>query len=112
MSVTFDVDLEKKPTENSRRCAKMVRMKGVEPIRLAALDPKSSASASSATSACDYSASVFYHDRAGLSIRAFAHEHTAARIPFTSRIPYANPRRTSAVGRNSSYLSKIGISSG
>ena len=52
MSVTFDVDPEKKPTaKQSERCAKMVRMKGVEPIRLAALDPKSSASASSATSA-------------------------------------------------------------
>ena len=54
MSVTFDVDPEKKPTaKQSERCAKMVRMKGVEPIRLAALDPKSSASANSATSACE-----------------------------------------------------------
>lgn len=35
----------------SKNIFKMVRMKGVEPIRLAALDPKSSASANSATSA-------------------------------------------------------------
>ena len=35
----------------SKNIFKMVRMKGVEPIRLAAPDPKSGASASSATSA-------------------------------------------------------------
>ena len=35
----------------SKNIFKMVRMKGVEPIRLTALDPKSSASANSATSA-------------------------------------------------------------
>lgn len=31
----------------------MVRLKGLEPSRLATLDPKSSASTNSATSACD-----------------------------------------------------------
>ena len=36
----------------------MVRLKGLEPSRLATLDPKSSASTNSATSACDVGAKV------------------------------------------------------
>ena len=41
---------------------KMVRVKGVEPPRLAALDPKSSASANSATPAADKNIKLVCHE--------------------------------------------------
>ena len=40
----------------------MVRVKGVEPPRLAALDPKSSASANSATPAADKNIKLVCHE--------------------------------------------------
>ena len=48
------------PTELSRRVA--MRMEGLEPPRREALDPKSSASANSATSACSIYKSVLIYE--------------------------------------------------